>query len=110
VSEGNGPQQRREESVAVHIFTVSAGMIGVCLTVIGIIHVVRALRGIDTITDGLVALDAFAFFASCLLAYAALRTRASARMRHLERVADGIFLTALSIMAVCCALIACRLV
>ena len=103
------PGERRDENIAVHIFTVSAAMVGVCLTVIGIIRVVKALHGIDTVTDGVVALDALAFLASCLTAYAALRTRTAARMLRVERVADYIFLAALSLMAMTCTLIACAL-
>ena len=100
------PDEHRDEDIAVHIFTVSAAMVGVCLTVIGIIRIVKALHGIDTVSDGIVALDALAFLASCLTAYVALRTRTANRMLRVERVADYIFLAALSLRAVTCALIA----
>ena len=82
-------------------------LVGVCLTVMGIIRVVKALHGIDTLTDGLVAVDALTFLASCLTAYVALRTRTAAKLLRVERVADHIFLAALSLMAVTRALIAC---
>ena len=93
----------------MHIFTTSAAMVGVCLTVMGIIRIVKALHGIGTVADGLIAVDALAFLASCLTAYAALRTRTAARLPRVERVADYVFLAALSLMAITCTLIACAL-
>lgn len=33
-----------EQDVCVHVFTVSAGMVGVCLTVIGLVRIVIAFR------------------------------------------------------------------
>jgi len=103
------PGERRDEDIAVHIFTASAAMVGVCLTVMGIIRIVKALRGIGPVADGLIAIDALAFLASCLTAYVALRTRVAPRMLRVERVADYIFLAALSLMALTCTLIACAL-
>jgi len=41
--------QKLEEDISIHIFTVSAGMVGVCLTVIGLLRVVIALRKADTV-------------------------------------------------------------
>ncbi len=81
-------------------------MVGVCLTVIGLFRVITELKSISTIGDNLLALDALAFIASCILSYIALRTRASKRRRRVEKIADGIFLTAMSLMAAICGLIA----
>ena len=92
-----------EEDICVHIFTVSAAMVGVCLTVIGIIRVVITITKTDTLTDDLLALDALLFLASCILSYWALRSRKYRRMHKIERVADGIFISALLMMVlVCC--------
>ena len=38
-----------EEDICIHIFTVSAAIVGVCLTVIGVIRVVITLGKADTL-------------------------------------------------------------
>lgn len=87
-----------EEDLCIHIFTVSAAMVGVCLTVIGLIRIVITLQNVDTLADDLLAADALLYLASCILSYSALRTRKARRMRRVERVADGIFLLAMVLM------------
>jgi hypothetical protein len=91
--------------VCVHIFTVSAAMVGVCLTVIGIIRVVISIRGADTFADDLLAADSVLFLVSCLAAYVALRSRSVHRMYKVERFADLIFVIALIIMVIVCGMI-----
>jgi hypothetical protein len=94
-----------EEDICIHIFTVSSAMVGVCLTVIGLIRVVITLGKIDTIADDLLATDAFLFLVACLLSYWALRTRSLRRMHRVERLADGIFILAMIVMTGVCGLI-----
>ncbi len=91
--------------LCVHIFTASAGMVGVCLTVIGIIRVVISLRKADLFVDDLLATDAILYLAACLLAYWALRTRHHKRNHRVERTADVVFLVALTLTAVSAGLI-----
>jgi hypothetical protein len=94
-----------EEDICIHIFTVSSAMVGVCLTVIGLIRVVITLGKIDTIADDLLAADAFLFLVACLLSYWALRTRSLRRMHRVERFADGTFIFAMIVMAGVCGVI-----
>jgi len=94
-----------EEDVCIHIFTVSAGMVGVCLTVIGLLRVIITVRHTDTIADDLLASDAVLFLTSCLLSYWTLRRRNSRRMPRVERIADSVFIVALLLMVGICALI-----
>ncbi len=94
-----------EQDICIHIFTVSSAMVGVCLTVIGLIRVVITLGTADTLADDLLAADALLFLISCLLSYWALRSRGLRRMHRLERIADGIFILAMIGMVVICALI-----
>ena len=94
-----------EEDICIHIFTVSSAMVGVCLTVIGIIRVVIALGEIDTLADDLLAVDAFLFLVAALISYAALRTRTARRMQKVERLADAVFVAAMVLMTVICAVI-----
>jgi hypothetical protein len=91
-----------EQDLCIHIFTVSAGMVGVCLTVIGLLRVVIALRKADTFADDFLAMDALLFLTACLSSYWALRTRSEQRMHRVERFADVVFLLALVLMAVIC--------
>lgn len=94
-----------EEDICIHIFTVSSAMVGVCLTVIGIIRVVIALGEIDTLADDLLAVDAFLFLVAALISYTALRTRTARRMQKVERLADAVFVAAMVLMTVICAVI-----
>jgi hypothetical protein len=82
------PRARLEEDICIHIFTVSAAMVGVCLTVIGLLRVVITLRKSDTVADDLLALDSVLFLLSCLSSYWVLRTRSVRRMHQVERFAD----------------------
>lgn len=92
-----------EEDICVHIFTVSAAMVGVFITVIGLLRIVITIQKVDTIADDLVAANALLYMGACFLAYWALRTRSSRRMHRLERIADGLFLAGLGLTtAICC--------
>ena len=94
-----------EQDICIHIFTVSSAMVGVCLTVIGLIRVVITLGTADTLADDFLAGDALLFLVSCLLSYWALRSRSVRRMHRLERVADATFIIAMIGMVIICALI-----
>lgn len=96
---------RLEEDISIHIFSASAMMVGVCLTVIGIFQIGN-LRKISSISDKLLAVDAAAFLISCILSYAALRTRTQNRRHRIERIADFMFIGGLSLMSVVCCLVA----
>ena len=97
--------KKLEEDISIHIFTVSSAMVGVCLTVIGLIRVVITFGKADTLADDLLAADALLFLASCLLSYAALRARSVRRMHRIERAADSIFIAAMVVVTVICSFI-----
>ena len=99
------PRAHLEEDVCVHIFAVSAAMVGVCLTVIGLIQIINAVKKSGTLADDLLAANALLFLVSCLSAYWALRTRATRRMHRVERFADGVFILAMMLMVFICGLI-----
>lgn len=101
--ETNG--KKFEEDICIHIFTVSSAMVGVCLTVIGLIRVVITLGKADTMADDLLAGDAMLFLLSCLLSYSALRSRRLRRMHRIERAADGLFIAAMIVMTIICGFI-----
>jgi multisubunit Na+/H+ antiporter MnhF subunit len=95
---------RRE--LSEYIFSVSAGMVGVCITVIGLFRVVSRSAHVDSIADNLLAVDAVVFLASCFLAYLALRARTQRLVRRFEQVADYLFLAGLTMLSVVGVLIA----
>ena len=94
-----------EDDICVHIFTVSAAMVGVCLTVIGLLRVVISMRRSDTAADNIVSTDAILFLISCLSSYWALRTRSTRRMHRVERFADFVFILAMCLMVFTCVFI-----
>ncbi|WP_395683766.1 hypothetical protein [Dokdonella sp.] len=100
------PGERTLESdLCIHIFTTSAALVGVCLTVIGLIRVVIATTQVGTIADDLLAGDATLFMISCVLSYWALRARSARRMHRIERAADAIFLLGLLLMTIVCGVV-----
>ena len=99
-----------EKDISIHIFSVSAALVGVCLTVISVVRVVITTSRINTVADDILAADALLFLTSCLLAYSAMRSRTEKRMRLVERAADTVFIVGLLLMAVVCGLIAYAIV
>lgn len=98
----NCSEPRLEKDISIHIFSVSAAMVGVCLTVIGIIRIVLTIKYADTLADDLLAADAILFLIACILSYWALRTRNIKRLHRIENMADSVFILALSLMVVVC--------
>lgn len=99
------PRTPLEEDICVHIFAVSAAMVGVCLTVIGLVQIVIAVGKVDTIADDLLAADSLLFLIACLSSYWVLRTRNSRKSRQVERFADTVFIIAMALMACICGFI-----
>jgi hypothetical protein len=89
-----------------HIFTVSAGMVGVCITVIGLFRIVSRSQHVDSVADNLLSIDALVFLASCFLAYLGLRAQGSHHRKRFERAADYLFLAGLTMVSVVGVLIA----
>lgn len=100
--------EKQEENISIHIFTVSSAMVGVCITVIGILNIVSCSRKIETWGDEITALDAIIFLITAILAYFALKTRNRKRRLALEKTADTTFLSGLVLMVVVCVFIALK--
>jgi len=99
-----------EHRISTLIFSVSAGLVGVCLTVIGIFRAIGELKSFSTIGDNILAIDALIFLASCMFAYSSMRSRDALKKHKLERIADILFIFGLSLMAVVCSIIAYTLI
>ena len=67
-SDPGGEPLGQDASLAVHIISVSAAMVGVCLTVIGLFQVVQGLHALDTPADNILAVDAVVFLLAVLIA------------------------------------------
>ncbi|MBK5189546.1 MAG: hypothetical protein JJD97_14985 [Gemmatimonadaceae bacterium] len=100
------PSPGAPRDLSEHIFSVSAGMVGVCITVIGLFRIVARSQHVDSLADNLLSIDALVFLASCFLAYLAMRARAAPSRGRLERAADYIFLAGLTMVSVVGVLIA----
>jgi hypothetical protein len=102
-------ERETERELNVHIFTASAQLVGVCLTVVGVFRLVFRLQAVDNLADHVLGVDAMAFLAACVAAYGSLRSRVARRRRALERIADVCFGAALAMMAAVCSLVAWQL-
>lgn len=102
--------EQREHDLTMHVFSVSAAMVGVCLTAVGILRLVASRTTVQTIGDDLLALDAVVFVVCSTLAFWSFKTDHPATRRRLRLLVDTLFLVGLVAMACICAIIAYALV
>ncbi len=93
-------QYTLDERACRMICPIAAAMVGVCLTAIGILRVVIAVRKANTLADDMLALDAVLFLIATLTSYFAIRHGPAKRLHELERIADVTFIAAMSLMTV----------
>ena len=96
----NNSLEQREERISFQIFGVSATMVGVCFTVLGIFSIFQVIKKMQTLIDEFITIDAVFFLASCFLSYMAIRAKDRKRRFRLEKIADVIFLIALTFIVV----------
>lgn len=96
------PEQRNQldEQTCRMICPISAAMVGVCLTGIGLLRVVAAVERTATLADDLLALDAILFLIATLVSYFALRV--PKRLHRLERIADAAFIVSMTLLTAVC--------
>lgn len=81
--------------LASHILPVSGTMIGVCVTLVGLVKVAEIKSGHNHV-DEYAALAAISFLASALTSYLSIRHSQKAKLSYrLEQIADVIFIAAL---------------
>jgi hypothetical protein len=115
VSRTDRPEERREfeahdqagaanaERYHTHLLTilsVSAGMVGVCLTAIGLIAVVKQLSSMEILVDDVLAISAMLFLVASVMSFVGMRSKFSNRWRYFERTLDGVFCAGLVLMAI----------
>ncbi len=90
----------------MHVFSISAAMVGVCLTAIGILRLIATQTKVQTLGDDLLAMDAVLFVTCCFLSFWSFKTRVSTLRQRLRLLVDVLFMTALALMVGICAIIA----
>jgi hypothetical protein len=88
---------------ALTVFSVSAGMIGVCLTAIGLVKIVTQGNGVGTLCDDLIAIDAMVFGLAALLGFRGLQRFVRHQSPLSLRLMDSVFLVGLALTIVNCA-------
>ena len=107
----DGPShEQSEHEITMHVFSMSAGLIGVCLAAIGILRLVAAQSQFQTLGDELLALDAVLFVSCCFLSFWSFKTRNALLRNRLRLVVDSLFMLALALMVGVCTIIAYALV
>jgi len=71
-------EEKQEKQLSIHIFDSSSVMIGVCLTVIGILSISH-YQGVEIIGDNITVFVAMLSLISCISSYAAIRTKKKKR-------------------------------
>jgi hypothetical protein len=102
-----GPShEQREHDVTMHVFSISAAMIGVCLTAIGILQLIAARTKVQTLGDDFLAADSVLFVIGCFLSFWSFKTEQGRRRQTLRLLVDVLFMVALIVMVCVCAIIA----
>ena len=106
-----GPSiEQREHDLTMHVFSISAAMVGVCLTAIGILQLVAAQVKVQTLGDDFLAADAVLFVCCCFFSFWSFKTGHARLRQKLWLIVDVQFLVALVVMVCVCAIIAYALV
>jgi hypothetical protein len=98
----NRHQSILDEQTCRLICPIAAGMVGVCLTGIGLLRVAIIVHGRETIADDLLSFDAVMFLLATLSSYFALRVQSRIRLHWMERVADFSFIVAMLTLTAAC--------
>jgi cation transport ATPase len=89
----------RSYSHLLTLLSVSAAMVGVCLTAVGLVSVIAALNKIEIWVDELLATGSLVFSIVTLLSFLGIRTRIR-RWKRFTLVLDVLFCVGISAMVV----------
>jgi Tfp pilus assembly protein PilN len=107
---GEPSHEQREHELTLHLFSISAAMVGVCLTAIGILRLVTAQTKVQTLGDDFLAVDAVLFVVCCFLSFWSFKTKQARLRQRLRLLVDVLFMAALVVMTGICAIIAYAIV
>jgi hypothetical protein len=91
------------------VFSVSAGMIGVCPPAIGLVKIVFQAKGMQTLCDDLLAIDAMIFGLAAMLGFRDLRRFVNHKIPLSPRLMDWSFMSGMALMIVICGIFAWNL-
>jgi hypothetical protein len=83
-----------DDSTYPHLLTllsVSAAMVGVCLTAIGLVSVIEALRQVEALVDDLLAIGTLTFSVVTLMSFLGLRTQIRRNWPSYMLLLDSVF-------------------
>lgn len=80
------------------ILSVSSGMVGVCLTAIGLIGIMKSLNKLESMADDLLAVGLLVFMVTAVLSFVGMRSRISKIWRGFTLVLDLMFCCGMLIM------------
>jgi hypothetical protein len=100
--EGTVDDKQREHFTThqVAVFSVSAGMVGACLTAISLIVVIKNLTIFRTWCDVIFVVDMLLFLGASLLSYIAFRLYFRGPWRFCHQTADVLILVGMALMVV----------
>jgi hypothetical protein len=87
------------------VFSVSTGMVGVCLTAISLIRVVENLSAIRSLSRIVLGADSLVFLVAAFLSFVTMRSHVRGRPNRLHRFADATVLLGLLGAVVVCLLL-----
>jgi hypothetical protein len=92
-----------EQRLYTHLLTllsVSAAMVGVCLTAIGLVSVIEALHKVEAIVDDMLAIGTLVFSSVTLLSFLGIRTGIRRTWPKFMLMLDVIFCFGIATMVV----------
>jgi hypothetical protein len=92
-----------EDRLYTHLLTVlsvSSGMVGVCLTAISLIGILKSLNKLEIMIDDLLAISTLLFLAAAVLSFLGMRTRVATTWRGFGRTLDFVFCLGLGLVVV----------
>lgn len=92
-----------DERLYAHLLTllsVSAAMVGVCLTAIGLVSVIEALHEVEAIVDDMLAVATLSFSLVTLLSFLGIRTRIRRTWPRYMLVLDVVFCIGIATMVI----------
>jgi hypothetical protein len=84
----------------ITVLSVSSAMVGVCLTAIGLIGVMRSVGRVETVVDDLLAVGALLFMITTVLSFLGLRTGLTKNWRYFARTLDSLFCVGLVLVVI----------
>lgn len=92
-----------DERIYAHLLTllsVSAAMVGVCMTAIGLVSVIEALNKVEHMVDDVLAISTLLFSLVTLLSFLGIRTRIRRTWPTFMLVLDVVFCIGIASMVV----------